>query len=861
MAAIGLLAYLVLLVAGRLQRERVEAIAAIPAWWALPFASAAAALIAHLSARRVLAAADLRHPLTYPPYWMGIALGIAGALLSITNIEVVSRDFHLTSDTEDSLTLAGLWIIASTVLAFVAALFAWTQRHPSVLTTEPGNSRQSSGRERLEAWLRDDTVISDPAEDLFGHAAIARRMATRIATNPSPAQALVGPLGSGKSTVLALTRAHLLKAHSSAHVSIVEIGLWPYDSSRSAVEGILGALVEALSQEVSTNQLAGLPAAYGAAIARMGGFSDWIPPILHPSTNPSDSLFVLDEVATAIGHRFVLWVEDLERFAAGKANAPVSESEIERLGPIRALLFGLDQLRSISVVTSTTDLLHRFDIEKIARYVERIPEIRFREARRVVSEVRQHLLDTTRVIDPSRPFGRAALGWDTADPADGRMEAALVGDRIVTFASAIAVLANTPRTLKQGLRRVRESWILLSGEIDLDEPIALSIIQASYPSVFALIDQRIGTFRRVSRQPENAPAPMQEFGKALDDVDIPGPQKAAIKLIVDEIFGPGASRRPQGVANTTPADYWQRFLAPRRPLQGESDQTVLKILASGRDSDIVEALVTPSQAPAVEAFCYVLDRRRTDRLILSLAARVKTWPHGSWHEGNAQGERYAPGLTPLWRILRQTTRDEASESALLATVIEAMEGVAKDNLALMYDLSYWFGTSTPKVSEVFNDRAHRSRIKARARELLVERFQGHPESLAEQLKDTPPFFIAWICWTVEAFRSGTPEGVPFQGWHAFAPTLVAALTHSPNIVAPQLAALVVIQKGGYGAQEWLFRPAQHRTLFGDSKEFVAGMREYRGDDPRVQAVVDADIVSPADLDIGPTLTYARRYAD
>lgn len=85
------------------------------------------------------------------------------------------------------------------------------------------------------------------------------------------------------------------------------------------------------------------------------------------------------------------------------------------------------------------------------------------------------------------------------DPDAAKWEAAFLGDRIFTFASALSALANTPRVLKQGLSRAHETWTVLKGEIDVDDVLALSVLREASPNAFALLHELVCWFAASSQ--------------------------------------------------------------------------------------------------------------------------------------------------------------------------------------------------------------------------------------------------------------------------------------------------------------------------------------------------------------------------
>lgn len=110
-------------------------------------------------------------------------------------------------------------------------------------------------------------------------------------------------------------------------VRIVPVALWPFDTPRAAVEAVIQALIDKLGEEVNVVALRRLPEAYADA---MSAANSWVGATakLQGGASPTETLAAIDRVAIATGRQFVVWIEDLERFAARADDAE------EKLNPI-----------------------------------------------------------------------------------------------------------------------------------------------------------------------------------------------------------------------------------------------------------------------------------------------------------------------------------------------------------------------------------------------------------------------------------------------------------------------------------------------------------------------------------------------
>ena len=167
----------------------------------------------------------------------------------------------------------------------------------------------------LRGWLRDDSPVDTPAMDLFHHDDVARRMAERLSqSDAAPTMALIGSLGSGKLTIGKLVEYRLRNVR---HVRLIHISLWPFDSTETAVRGILRAIIGELGRHVNVLPLVGLSDDYVTAVEKTAGRYGGIARLLRGTSDPEEVLQQFSGIACAAGLRLVLWIEDLERFSGG----------------------------------------------------------------------------------------------------------------------------------------------------------------------------------------------------------------------------------------------------------------------------------------------------------------------------------------------------------------------------------------------------------------------------------------------------------------------------------------------------------------------------------------------------------------
>lgn len=414
------------------------------------------------------------------------------------------------------------------------------------------------------------------------------------------------------------------------------------------------------------------------------------------------------------------------------------------------------------------------------------------------------------------------------DPDAAKWEAAFLGDRIVTFASAVSALASTPRILKQGLRRAHETWTALRGEIDIDDVLALCVLREATPNAFALIERKYASLRStVTRRQADEKDSLVEFGEALDALKLGEPATSAVHIIVKYIFREGKAR-PQGVAGHHHSNYWKRFLTTPTIPEEEQDHAVLRVLTNDNDEPIL-ARLEDARAAAVEDFAILLPAKRIARLTAAMIERRLRSDPKEWPEG------HAPGLIPLWRIARGR-RYESEAIRLIAQEIEhGLDLAAPTNLPLLHELVYWFATSSRDLDDLF-DKTTRERIKVHAVDLLKQLYTGNPELLSRNLKQASRFTLLWLCYGMEQVRAESNEE-PFKGWSGFAPTVLDALRTAPEVMGEQVAGMVVRSSSRLrGPDDWIFDRKKCGTLFGDVESFLKLFREQTENHKRTPAI-------------------------
>jgi hypothetical protein len=782
---------------------------------------------------RPFAYLGLKHFFVYPPLWVAGVMGAAAFIFAVGAWRPLGLLMELPEDHAPLLralagvAFVGIMVVGSLIHALVlVAAWAKSRRALKRLQARATNEREEGAKalseswDKLQSWLERDAAVTNAGDDVFGHHEIAQRIARRLnlpreeagtqqpkdtaqrgGISQLPSQAVVGALGSGKTTVR-----HLVEQELASDLRMVPVDLWPYHTPEAAVEGVLRSLIDAVAEEANVLAVRGLPGGYLRAMGAAGTLPSVLANLVDPAPNPYDTLASLDNLATTIGRRFVVWVEDLERFSAA-SKSDDSTPDALRMAPIWSLLFGLSQRRSITVITATVQLQARFDLEKVARFIEELPLIAPSTGVPIIRAVRQRCL--THFAAPSR----LASEWDKFDAVlDDDMRGTLA-NKAFSLPRAVVTLARTPRTLKQGLRRVWEAWERLAGEIDFDDLLLMCLLREAEPDAFALIRDNWSAVAGAGYADDVRKKAKQNFNELrLGKAGFEGNVHESVKKILAVVFEEGkAEDTIQGLRHKR---YWKRFIGEPEIPADDSDQAVLRILNGPDDLAILE-LLEGSNHDLVERFARELSAERLLRLLLLLVPRrvhesPLTW--GAAHD--------PPGLIPLWRMIGDRRRSDRPQPVELADHLERAFELGITNLALVHALEYYFcetGTHGPLYLTDL-DGALAERARQTLWRLLLEHYAGQPGKLVHALRGSLPRVLPFVVWGSLRHPDGRRIEEPFQGWGQLADTILDASRQQPQAMLLHLAALVADGRPTLrGKYEYTFNVERARLLFGDER--------------------------------------------
>lgn len=713
----------------------------------------------------------------------------------------------------------------------------------------------------LRAWLAIDQPVVDAEEDTLNHTPIARRIARRLRSKDFPAMIVLGPLGSGKTTLGHLVQEEL-KA-TDERTQLVHMEMWQYKSSDAAAAGLLDALIEALAQWSDVLRIRGLSDRYLDAMSAAGGLWGGFSKLQSP-TGVDKSLQGFDDIALVTNHRFVLWIDDLERFSGNTGPAADRWKHWNKIQPLLALLFRLERMESVTVVIATTKESLSFDQEKIARFIEKLPEFSWETKARLINQFRNgchHLFPS--LIDPSPKLREELNQLEKTDQL--RYTKALLGFQSAGISVAILSFCNTPRILKTALRRCLDFWGRFPGEINFDQLLVANLVRADSEFIFEALSETRPLFLSAGNKwhssgQANDKSPETILTKHLEAASVPAEKISASLTVAKFLFAPNSKSVGQTFSSSTLRNqvYWDIFLNEIDLDEEEKDQPLLQQLMSGPDDKVIDLVCIHSLNEALRDFRGVIGPDRTKKIFPMLIERLSHQiPAKDWNPRNdLEGNFRCDAIANLVGFVVDLSKDGALSSDDLWPILrDAIPKAVANNLSLAAELDYYFVVAAATTHDVLRTGSGGTR-RQEARRLLHQCLQdvytGQPNLLAEALEGQSPPALMWLLWGLERVRTKDAEfsagkpvfsgELPFtSGWQEFADTILQAIPIKPKACLIQIAWLLVHTSSGFDGTHYKFDEELAIRLFGSLEtlraNFIGEKREEWEDFPIVQELL------------------------
>jgi len=353
---------------------------------------------------------------------------------------------------------------------------------------------QQSEEKGLDVWIADDQPIEHESESLFAsHSGVARRIMKRLLSEYAetsyilPSVALIGPYGSGKTTICNLVEDIYCKDKKESDLPemiFCRFEAWQFLSAEAAVRNLIEVTAGKIQELVDIAALWRIPEKYIEAIKYSGSWwTKLIGTLLGGSHNTQEIISDIGDTLLRLDVRLVIFVDDFDRI------------EEESFATQQAIAKALNQLQnlpntqyviSVGPTTNTKKTgnfgMCSWDLLKLTRFQELVPKVDPEEVIKLTKQLRERALKNE---DYYLPWSETKE--NEKDPLTWHPELAHLYSQI-GFLGRLIRLVNTPRILKCTLRESNQAWEGgLKGEIDWHDLILANALKTAEPGVFEWI--------------------------------------------------------------------------------------------------------------------------------------------------------------------------------------------------------------------------------------------------------------------------------------------------------------------------------------------------------------------------------------
>ena len=682
---------------------------------------------------------------------------------------------------------------------------------------------------RVIEWIQKEEPICSPADDRFGRNAIAKRIARVIEKDPIKTVGLIGPYGSGKTCILRMVESYLV---SDNRTVVCWVSGWGFREG-SAAEHILTACLRQLARYTDCTSVVQVPTAYQNALAQTrNGLAEFCSSLLRAQRNTQQTLELIDRLLAQIARRMVIFLEDIDR----NRRTDVFFNEIS------ALLEGIKNLKNVTFVLAIGGQFNGQEVlVKVAEHIDAVPSLDRSDVIRTVKVFREHCLSqldgTVRRLLTSATDDH--LGIERSDLVEAM---AAINKNLEKPIDAIARLLHSPRSLKLVLRRTFQAWGSLRNEINFDDLLMANVLRVAAPEGFMFVNNNIPMLQYVAsnRKDSSSDAPKdqqerlkREFQRLAQSVEW---DIQAARGILDHLFPHwsgeqamvlpsstnGPHREYQYVENRQPTDYWSRLMCEELGRDEIGDAEILRAIERWNDNWEHPALQGLNMREALLDSEHILHKMTQFKTFINgdSLRSVASQQFRSTLETrkNKASSENCPG--PEWGVLlKPDIREIFSKSEWIDWVTDEIIAALPISLRYANDLyAFWMEPERSHPHSV------RRVVVKKAKQIYVEK----PEILVHAI-DSDCFSITHFARQYSESKHGG-EGFDPKAWRWLGKVLLAAAKVNPDVIVPQLAALV----GGF-----VHRPNKKDWEYNLSESILSAM--FQNDSLTAVRLIASDI--------------------
>ena len=635
-------------------------------------------------------------------------------------------------------------------------------------TAETTTVAQSPGTwswSQISDWISGgEHPITDDRHDLFGRAPVANRIARTLQEGRSVA--LLGAYGTGKSSVLNLVREK--SAQGATTTIIANFDVWAVPRCEDVPRLALEQVVDALDHHVDTLGLRNIPVTYQRLVAALPTRNVSTILKLHTEGDSLAELHRLVPVLEVLNARLVLFVEDVERLP--------EEFDTRHL---QRLLWAFGAVPRVSFVLAYAPCTGpNIDYSKLCDTMELLRPMEYEHVGEILETAINRWRSAYPDIDPRPHWHRSTLRLESHRA--GGMHEYLRRIAPDTPLHHLVRLLQTPRRLRQVLRRVDLIWRNLHGEADLEDITILTALREAATPVYEFLLTHIDVARQ---RPDGTLPPVANLTNRWNDLTAsPSYGPAARQLVhllgIEQLSDGGGRYSQQRVHWAHPVDYFRRIAAGQLDPEELRDQTVLKDIDSWRQrraGSLVDRLVAAnadSDRYAV-VWLHFSERHVTSELTELTSGVVER----VLSRDGAQATANHPALVALSHTCNRRLQQDQEVEWVRTLILKAL------TVSLGFATEF-YDTWTGENGIVSTDA--RQQIRAALID-AAQRTLRNGADLAALLSPTNSYGVCQFVFCMASDQGGAA----LETWREhLAPALVTAARTHPEVILPELANLL-----------------------------------------------------------------------
>lgn len=301
--------------------------------------------------------------------------------------------------------------------------------------------------------------------------------------NHGPNVALIGPFGSGKTSLCNLIECiynNPSDDQKKLKIIFCRFEAWQYLTADAAVRGLLDQIVGQIKEHVDSMQLSTIPDKYlESLVACPHWFLNMLSILLKRKPIPEEVVCSLQNILLRINRKVVVFVDDLDRLESRsiKAQDAVSAA-LNQLQNLTSVQYVLCVGPSMTTDTDKTPRKANYDLLKSTRFQELVPDMPSKDVLERIRALRDEAVSS----DENMYYV-----WNEKESDDPFKYNPMLEHYNSNIASQAIKLIQTPRQLKTIERETREKWKSLKGEISWYDLFRINTIKACELPVFEWI--------------------------------------------------------------------------------------------------------------------------------------------------------------------------------------------------------------------------------------------------------------------------------------------------------------------------------------------------------------------------------------